>query len=541
MYAIHPRTHACLAAAPQNESRRTARIMLTVAPACCCLLLMSCMCLADEPDSGERFEVADTEMAIATTATPPDVGVASGLGIWMPGSGVSDGQTVTKASDNTQTYTVKFGKSRLIKRSKVQQTLNDISGVEFFFVSYATITVNSQAYAASTLFYGFWDSGSSTFKLTKGTPPGGSQTLFSPVHSMTAGDMNTARTLGSYVAGLSGYFAADGTSFMASTTTLTNGNPGTLANGVIYEREELVKPGDATVPTSLKCARNCPTAASLTAINNTDSAFTTGTDNSMYTASANVETYSWSASSYTLSDSLSNAINNDALPADASSSYKLTSGALVAASDLSSIQCTHDASLSCDNRASELASYYVLEVFKDDTQNARFLMSGSTPVTFADPVEATLVVPGNNEGSNAPYGSAAGATLKLKYSGFGQLRGIPFSCFDRATNAEEACAADSRYAPQFTIPDGHTVTVGGKTKYVKSLLKEARFATLSSTSSAQGITMGSENDLPAEPSLTAQVDSTDPSNQANSAYYVGVFSEQNMQIAPSVIDAVLQP
>ena len=96
---------------------------------------------------------------------------------------------------------------------------------------------------------------------------------------------------------------------MIPATTLAAGNPGTST--VKYNVQSVVKPGDQ-VPTSLKCARDCPSYALLNAANISE-VYTTGTkQKGGGTASAAVVTYTWDSSAYTLSEG-GGSLSNDLL------------------------------------------------------------------------------------------------------------------------------------------------------------------------------------------------------------------------------------
>jgi hypothetical protein len=67
-----------------------------------------------------------------------------------------------------------------------------------------------------------------------------------------------------------------------------------------------------------------------------------------------------------------------------------------------------------------------------------------------------------------------GATFYLEYSGFGDLHGIPGKCVDRATGTDVSCGPNTRWVPEFTVPDGSEVAGEAQTYLCKALEKEQR-------------------------------------------------------------------
>lgn len=80
-----------------------------------------------------------------------------------------------------------------------------------------------------------------------------------------AGQFQTAAELAewtkdeAYEPGVQGWSSSMGSEVLVDYTCLTDASPGTYADCVTYVKEELVYPGDASVPTSLKCVMDCPT------------------------------------------------------------------------------------------------------------------------------------------------------------------------------------------------------------------------------------------------------------------------------------------
>jgi len=69
-----------------------------------------------------------------------------------------------------------------------------------------------------------------------------------------------------------------------------------------------------------------------------------------------------------------------------------------------------------------------------------------------------------------------GVTFNLEYSGFGNLHGIPGACIDMDTGAPTTCGPDTRWVPEFTIPDGSEADEGTNHYLIKALRKEQRMS-----------------------------------------------------------------
>jgi hypothetical protein len=205
--------------------------------------------------------------------------------------------------------------------------------------------------------------------------------------------------------------------------------------------EAVVKPGE-TVPTNLKCAYRCPTASSLTnfvgsVINNQLTAVPYDSSSaSSWSGISSPVAYTWDPAAYTLTSG-SGAVTADLFPAKTATNYadfikeikkssyewNIRSGALVDAAKFTAggdMDCAGSGgagSTFCDWRANELSEYYTFETGIQDWNRATFLMSGSTPVSFTPPMDASYQVPSDT----AIYGQYAGALMSLQFSGFGDL------------------------------------------------------------------------------------------------------------------------
>ncbi len=497
-----------------------------------------------DDSTGAQFDLAQPGFSIKDSGGK--YGFASYWGVWLPTT-PSDGATVTNTAGDVS-YTVKQGKGRMMKFTRVQTTLDAIKKVPFVFRSEASTTIASTAYSAGTEFEAYWDDANDNFAVT-GTQNCGSSGCFMNKISdatLTAAALKTLTTSGGNAFGVRGWSRGLGGQIQIKAAALSDSDPGASANGVRYMTEVVVAPGDSGVPTTFKCVRDCMTDASLDVISSSDSPFTAGTYNQWGNVGAGaVETYTWSTSNYSLTDSTSAVVNSTALPTgNLSGNYQwgVRTGPLVASSDLASLQCDWDASKYCDWKANDLSTYYVWETGTQNWNTATFLKnSDDTYVDFTAPQGASFTVPANTSGTT-PYGDFAGAPLRLEFMGFGQLHGIPGKCFSSETNAEVDCGDGTRYVPAFTIPSDSNgyVTIDSATKWIKWLERELRFKPESGiTSAGQSITMGATSSLPAAQVLTG--DAKDPSMSSNTTYYPGAYSGVNWDVAPAVIQGVKQP
>jgi hypothetical protein len=175
-------------------------------------------------------------------------------------------------------------------------------------------------------------------------------------------------------------------------------------------------------------------------------------------------------------------------------------------------------------------TYYNWVTGPNQWQQSLWLSTGGSAVAFDPPKNVPYTVP-----AGAAYGSFAGKTILLQFNGFGNLYGIPGSCVDPVNNAAVSCAVpNARYVPEFSLPDGATMTLPNPSTplLVKALNAEVRLANLGSSASTPCASM----------TLTTVAPPTggthDPSSSAD-AYYIG--AKPAVTAAPKVIDGVVQP
>jgi hypothetical protein len=509
-------------------------------------------------DTGARYDLATPGFMIKKDGA---YGYASYWGVWFP-SALADGASVTNDSGDT-TYTIKKAEGRLIKRTRSTITTSEAQKIPFTFFVNTTTAVTGGNLTGGTQYETWWDG--AKFVITASMGPSG-RTPVSGTLTATPVEINSATTIGGFAQGMRGWSqAAQAEIFVPSTTLL-----GTTSTFVLT-REATVQPGE-TVPSSLSCVRDCPTAAQILAFKNGDQSvadptnagwstnprapFTSGTyRKGGNTALASVVTYTWNSSDYTLKDATNTELKSSNLPAQSvldTNQFRggVRSGALVDANEVGStktLDCdgAGPSTAQCDFKAGSLSSFYVWEMGKQPWNTPTFLKKiDNTYVSFTAPENWTFIVPANASGGTMPYGDFAGANMTLSFQGFGQLFGIPGKCFSTANNTEVACGPNTRYVPAFSIPysaDGKITSGSGAnitTKWIKWLDRELRFKRdATATSANKGITMGTAADLPT--AITAG-GSDDPAVSANSSIYPGAFSQSLFTAKPKVIHGVVQ-
>jgi hypothetical protein len=507
---------------------------------------------------GSRYDLASPGFSVKDGSG--DWGYASYWGIWFrnpPGNGAS----ITHAKNGT-VYTVLRGGGRLMKISRVRKTLDEIKNNKINFY-------NSQAgtgLLANTNYEGYWDAVAQNFKvvgLQSCDPTGCFSSVINPAIALTALEVAANNSPDGNPAnswGLWGWSQSLG-SLSIPASTLNASSPGSEPNGIRYLTETLVKPGDTTVPNSLKCVQDCPTAVRMTAFvanPSNDPSVTSpfdATTINQWSGVATPLTYTWTPSTYQLIDTTSAEIgsvlfanmNSDDKTNLEKTNFKwgIRSGALV---DATGSHFTSGGAMDCDGngvgttycdyKASDLDEYYRFETGIQDWNTAVFLKNtNGSIVSFSSPVEASFQVP-----NESAYGQYAGASMNLQFQGFGDLHGIPGRCVNPYTNLEASCDADTKWFPAFSIADGTAITIDGSTKYVKWLDRELRFAPVAGTASSLGVTLGAASGLPAAITSTSCADTADTANPCNSssANYPGEFSYEYFKKSPSVIHGVVQ-
>ncbi len=223
--------------------------------------------------------------------------------------------------------------------------------------------------------------------------------------------------------------------------------------------------------------------------------------------------------------------------------WGVRTGMLVAAVDGSG---TPPSAIRCDPNGNQnnLGTHICPQYFKDLTetyewetgphpwnQYATLTASGSnTPVSFDPPKRLNVTLSASNS-TLSSSDEKIGSSLQLDYNGFGDLWGIPGSCYNPATNEKGPCDATTftNWAPQFSLRAGAEVTEtsGGTTRtyYVKPIDQEIRFAKVADSNCS---------------SLTLPTSATLPSVPTGDDAKVIIGSQPTVTSAPAVIHGVVQ-
>jgi len=445
-------------------------------------------------------------------------GLSSQAGAAAP----ADGSTISKVdyqsgSATTASYTVVNKGGRLTRFTRQNTTLALIDQVHFnAFIGNVT---GSGLPDANTQYELYWDDGSSKFIAVNEMQCGQNGCQSTPLTAPVAVDPTFWSALSMGIQGWSQSLGGD--------LFIDLANPGAPVDitQVAYHVQDLVYPDDTSLPATLYCVNNCPTADTLQAF------LTQATGSSPYINS----TYnSWQPTttpvSYGLNGNLlvySSAAVVDTVAADYENSqaYRngVMSGRLVAS--LSDAQCGTDQNGTpqyCDWKIGSAQVYYQWQTGPNSwDQFTAIKNSGGDFVRFDAPLNVSFKVPANVSGT-VPYGSYANTNLILQYGGFGDLWGIPGSCVSSITNQPVDCndpSGAARYVAAFAIPydpnsnpQKGTVTNGSSTYLVKWLDREIRFAQLPAATCSNAGLATSHATLPDASALQ------DPSNSSSTVY-----------------------
>jgi hypothetical protein len=399
----------------------------------------------------------------------------------------TSGSTVQKVdyangAATTTNYAVVTNGGRLTRYTRQSRTLQSIDKIHFnVFVNNASTYGLPDSNAQYEM---FWDDASSRFMAVAEMrcDQNGCQT------SMLPQALALDPALWVSTGGVQGYSQSLGGDLFVNLAGLS-GSVDSATTQVVYHVQDLVYPDDATLPATLYCASNCPTAASLQAYlvqGQGNSPYVAGTNNNYAPVSAAGLTV-YATTNAILTDSAGQAVidtNLDDYQSALQYQNGLMSGRLFG--NLSDAVCPDNATPVdyCDYQINSASVYYVWQTGPGNfNQFAAIKDASGAFVHFDAPLNVNFQVP-----TGAAYGDYAGTSIVLQYSGFGNLFGIPGSCVSATTNAPVACGTqDSRYVPLFVIPydpsaspQKGTVTAtsnSGSTSYlVKWLQREIRFA-----------------------------------------------------------------
>ena len=488
--------------------------------------------------TGKRFEPPQGGFGIKTADGTR--GWAGYHGVHLDGMAPSamDGASVTN-NDGSKTYTIEVVGGRLTKRTAARKTLDAIDKVEFEFWCSSEVTVGG---VTGRVFFAHWEAASDAFKIVGKYNDQWQKTLLSSPETVTAAQMNNFTAYygqgWSHEPGIHGWSEGLGHSQLTvSAAVLKSADPGAYPNGVRYNIESVVLPGNATVPTTLVCIEGCPTHAKLSALNASSmesDAYTDATKDRSDIALADAVSYTFDRSQMTVTrDSEGSPL---AIPGSVRQNPSLGHGiqvTLVPDSSKNQLLCEYNTSRYCGWKAeTELDVTYSLEVGPQDWHSQSYLKEGDSYLAFSPPLQPSFVVP-----NEAKYGDYAGSTQLLYYTGHGELH-VPEKCFSKTTNEEEDCNENSRHVPALSIPygsDGFVTMQDDSINWVKWLEREIRFKhDTTATAAGRGITFGDTSSLPAAPDPNDSNDANDPQNAA-SPKHAGTWPTETMASEPAVV------
>lgn len=478
-------------------------------------------------------------------------GFAGYFGVNLPSDALAaldNGDTVVRqqfaqgAADIS--YRVMKAKGRLVKHTRRTATLGEMSGVTFSFRPWAGLS-NTTANAIKSGEDGnsirnfdldtFYDSASTSFKVSgyrSCSPSGCTSTALPAAVTLSSTDLTGYAT----GPGLQAYAQSFGGNLHIPAATVA----APADNAVVsYRTQDLVYPGASDAPTSLACVNNCPTAATLAAYFGNSNPTPYGATANAWGPSSTTVAYSVNSSTGQLEAGGGAAVIPGNVTADnlESTPYRwgIRSGRLV--SNLNDLACDGAPGQFCEQKADDLAVFYTWETGPrswNQFVGLRDLGTGAF-LRFDPPLQVTFNVPNNP----TLYGRYAGSSVRLDYSGFGELGGIPGHCVSAATNQPVDCGAGGnnvRWVPAFSIPFDATsgvVTAGSNTYYAKWLNREVRFrretGMLPAACSALATQLGSLASLPPL---------SEPANPASSSDARFIGPKPSVTGAPRVVHGV---
>ena len=408
-------------------------------------------------------------------------------GLWLPdGVTVADGDTVYQHDFQTNTdtpFTVFQSGGKLKKHTRKPLTLDKIKNVPLFWSDCSGGScVNYEVITAET----FTNSGQFAFvKVAQQNPaPDYTWQIITPA----ALDLSTlySSDLFFWSQALSGQVSVK---LAGCTYTGTYSCPPTQAATtlVIVYAEDIVYPGDNTVPLQLDCFDNCPNATATGIVSNA----TTSTPFLAYPGQTPY-TFDFNRTALLLSYTTFTAVQTNPI-----TGYDggIMSGALFDPADIGLLACDPPyETLTCGWKVwSALNEFYTWETGLNPWNKFTGLInSAGTMVHFDAPLQVayTHVQPD----TLAPDYKYNGVTFYLEYNGFGNLSGIPGVCVDDQS-VVVSCGPNTRWVPEFTIPDTDgsgnltEVTGPGSTQYVvKALEKEQRMRDAGAECTTDGLT-----------------------------------------------------
>jgi hypothetical protein len=287
----------------------------------------------------------------------------------------------------------------------------------------------------------------------------------------------------------------------------------------------------------LYCLNDCPTGAQLAGYSNSSltTPFASGTDQQWFSAPSSANTVTYTLGSAGLLDaSGAPVILELASQYPSGSPYAqngIQTGWLVDA-PLTGATCPAGSPADTVCEPTNPAIYYTWQTGPNQWNQSAWLTTGGAIVPLDPPQNLSYTVP-----TGARYGSYSGLPILLQFDGFGNLEGIPGSCVSSTNNAPVNCNVNgAMYVPVFSIPDGTTLTLPGRTGAPTPLIVKAMNGEILLNSLGSGASQCSSMTLtPQALPASGLQDPSDPSD----ADYIG--PTPTVTGTPRVVDGVVQP
>lgn len=479
--------------------------------------------------TGDRVDQAHPGFPVlASYAGQDHFGFASYWGVNFQGLDVASDPNITLANvvvkdqrpgQVNTTYTLSKIAGKLTKWSQNQATLADMDGIPFFF--WGDLTGQT---ANNTLAQGnwemHWDNTNSQFVVT-GTQSCGQNGCFSSALA------NAAPVTGTVFDNMPVSAWSDSFGGNINIPPVSTSHTGT--DSVYYYTQSDIIPGSTGAPAALYCLNNCPTNAAIQAFVATtaQTPYGNGTDTqwNSATSSANTVTYGYDGTG--LTEGGTTLAVSDPTLFTGQFQFGVQSGRLFT-SALNHNDCPPFMTGGEVCEPPNPTAYYTWQTGPNQWNQSMWLTktSDSTTVTFDPPENIAYTVPNDS----STYGTWAGKSIQLQFNGFGNVQGIPGGCVNPTDNSPANCGPNTRYVPEFSLPDGASMTLGSQSLLVKALDAEMRLSKVNCASTSL-----------AQPTTTAILPTTadlhDPSNPADSTY---VGTKPTITDAPKVIHGVIQ-
>ncbi len=488
-------------------------------------------------NDGSRVDLAHPGFPIqATYSGNSYYGFANYWGINFNGldlNGIADAQPIAglmvsdQRPNNSTKYNLAKVGGKLTKWTQQATTLDSLNNIPISLGTDLTgLTSGNPAVTGFQTWIIQWNSADQNFTVTGTQQCGNNGCVESNISPVAVIDSNAFANLP-----ISGYANSYGGNINIAPT----GAAHTPADVVNYYAQSAVIPGSMSL--QLYCLSQCPTGVSLAAFqsgNSQTSPYGNGTAMQWFSApSTNTVSYTFDAGG--LKDT--SGATPVAMVLEQSSAYP--SGSQYAQNGINTGRL-FDAPLTLANcptgtpaqtvcEPANPSSYYNWVTGPQQWQQSLWLTNQNSIVTLDAPQNIAYTVP-----TGASYGGYAGVPILLQFNGFGNLSGIPGNCVDPVNNASVDCSTpNARYVPQFSIPDGATMTLATPSTplIVKALNAEIRLKNLGASASSACAAMT------LTPVTLPNGGTHDPSD-ASDVEYLG--SKPSVTAAPAVIDGVVQ-